>query len=118
VPSGQSVASAGAASASAPAPARPKPRTPDEIEADLAATRERLATTVNELSARLQPSAIAERGKERAAAKAEQTVTTVRRAAGLPVAGEPTTGPSPAFLGAVAGAALGLVLIGWWSRRR
>ena len=42
------------------------PRSAAEIEADLAATRERLAETVDALTARVQPKVLAARGADRA----------------------------------------------------
>jgi hypothetical protein len=42
------------------------PRSAAEIEADLAATRERLAETVDSLAARVQPRVLASRGADRA----------------------------------------------------
>lgn len=46
------------------APAKPAARSPKEIEADLAATRERLAGTIDELAFRAQPKEIAKRQVE------------------------------------------------------
>lgn len=46
------------------ASAKPATRSPKEIEADLAATRERLAGTVDELAFRAQPKEIAKRSVE------------------------------------------------------
>ncbi|GAA4987453.1 DUF3618 domain-containing protein [Actinopolymorpha pittospori] len=45
---------------------KPGPRSAAEIEADLAATRERLAETVDALTARVQPKVLAARGADRA----------------------------------------------------
>ncbi|MGW5365663.1 DUF3618 domain-containing protein [Actinopolymorpha pittospori] len=45
---------------------RSRPRSAAEIEADLAATRERLAETVDALTARVQPKVLAARGADRA----------------------------------------------------
>ena len=41
----------------------PDTRTPAEIEADLSKTRDRMASTIDELQARVAPSAIAARGR-------------------------------------------------------
>ena len=46
------------------APATPATRSAKEIEADLAATRERLAGTIDELAFRAQPKELAKRGVE------------------------------------------------------
>ncbi|RNI21323.1 DUF3618 domain-containing protein [Flexivirga caeni] len=46
------------------APAKPATRSAKEIEADLAATRERLAGTIDELAFRAQPKELAKRQME------------------------------------------------------
>lgn len=51
------------------APAKPATRSAKEIEADLAATRERLAGTIDELTFRAQPKELAKRGVEDAKLK-------------------------------------------------
>lgn len=48
------------------APAKPATRSAKEIEADLAATRERLAGTIDELAFRAQPKELAKRQVEEA----------------------------------------------------
>jgi hypothetical protein len=102
---------------SAGAVAKPKPRDPQEIEAELAASRDRLAANVEELSRRLQPATIVAGAKQKARVRAEEGVVQVRRMAGLPVAGEPQTGPRPEFVGALAGAGVAVVLLVAFRRR-
>jgi hypothetical protein len=52
-----------------PAPARPAGRTPAQIEADIEATRARLAGTVDAIADRVKPANVARRGVD--AAKAQ-----------------------------------------------
>ena len=52
----------------APEPARPE-LSPDEIEAEIATTRARLASTIDELAIRTQPREIVRRQKESAKAR-------------------------------------------------
>jgi MYXO-CTERM domain-containing protein len=72
-----------------------QPRDPDVIEADIAATRERLAATVTELQDRVDPRNVARRGVDDLKAR----VTT------------PDGAPRPEVLAAVAVFALGLLLV-------
>ena len=48
------------------APARPTPRTPDQIEADIEATRTALAGRIETLQARLTPASLARGVRDRA----------------------------------------------------
>lgn len=51
-------------------------RSPRQIEADIEATRTRLANTIDELAYRAKPGVIAERQKDAAAAKLQETFMT------------------------------------------
>jgi hypothetical protein len=58
------MASTDSSPAASPVPAAP--RTPEQIEADMAAARERLAATVDELAYRTQPSTLVNTAKQSA----------------------------------------------------
>ncbi|NNG39419.1 DUF3618 domain-containing protein [Flexivirga sp. ID2601S] len=58
------------------APAKPATRSAQQIEADLAATRERLAGTIDELSFRAQPKEIVNRAVEDVKLKANDATHT------------------------------------------
>ncbi len=80
----------------------PPPRHPDVIEAELAATRTRLAAAIDEMQGRLKPSAIA----KRSFAGLQEKVTT------------PSGAPRPEVIAAAAVFVLGVALITWRRRRR
>ncbi len=85
-----------------PGPATPAPpRKPEQIEADLAAARERLAATVDELKQRLTPSSIA----KRSVASLRERVTT------------PSGAPRPEVIAAAAVFVLGVAFVAWRRRR-
>jgi ElaB/YqjD/DUF883 family membrane-anchored ribosome-binding protein len=91
------------AAADGSASARPsRARTPDEIERDLAAIRERLASTVDELTDRVSPRSIARRTIERVRARV------------LDDQGR----PRPEAIGAAAGVVVVVGLLAWRSRRK
>ncbi len=92
-----------------PGPKRPPdpetpapPRKPEQIEADLAAARERLAATVDELKQRLTPSSIA----KRSVASVRERLTTRSGA------------PRPEVIAAASVLVLGVALVAWRRRRR
>ena len=85
-----------------PGTGQPQPRDPDAIEADIVATRERLAATVTELQDRVHPGNVARRGL----ADARARVTT------------PDGAPRPEVLAAVAVFVLGLLLVAVRRARR
>ncbi len=94
---------------------QPTDQTPgvDEIEADIARTREQLATTVDELTGRLDV-------KSRVKGRVEQTKQDAARR--VHMARDKATDPDgrptpPAIAGAVAAVAL-VALVVWWRRRR
>ncbi len=97
----------------------PKPRTPEEIQADLDLTRERLVSNVSELAGQLEPKAIAKKASDQAKEGVDNKVKSLKRSAGLQVEGEPAPdGPSPQFIGAVAGVGVAIVILVVLSRRR
>jgi hypothetical protein len=81
---------------------RAKRRTAAQIEADIDATTERLAASVDELTDRLNPARIARSG----VSKAKSLVT------------GPDGRPRAEVVGAVVGALVGAALLIWRSRRR
>jgi hypothetical protein len=76
---------------------------PQAIEAEIAATRARLASTVDELSGRLRPQEIGRRSLAGAAGRARRVALT------------PGGAPRIELVAAVAGAAL---VVAWMVRRR
>ena len=84
-------------------PAKPAPpRTAEQIEADLAAARERLAATVDELKQRLTPSSIA----RRSVANVRERLTTS------------SGSPRPEVIAAAAVLVVGVALVAWRRQRR
>ena len=92
-----------------------KSRSPQEIEADLAATRARFVSTLDELSVRMQPDELGQELSEIGVSALEATVQTAKEWMGL---SEDSDGPRPEFVGAVAGAGLAVVVLVVRSRRR
>lgn len=94
---------------------QPKPsRSPEQIEADLAATRKRFTRTLDELSVRMQPDQLGQDVSEIASAAAADGVTKAKEWAGL---AEDSPGPRPELIGAVAGAGLAVLILIIRSRR-
>lgn len=88
------------------ADAKSGPSDPAAIEAEIEATRARLAGTVDELAVRVHPKELARRGREGAAARARAAVTTTQGQLRVE------------RVAAVAGAALSLLVLAVWRRRR
>lgn len=86
--------------------AKSGPSDPAAIEAEIEATRLRLASTVDELAVRVHPKTLATRGVEGAKVKARAAVTT------------PQGQLRVERIAAVAGAALSLLVLVVWRRRR
>lgn len=86
---------------------------PDEIEADIERTRERLAGTVNEIADRVKPANVVRRKTEPARQLASAAIASARAQVVNP-RGDIRTERAAAF-GAAVIAALGLV---FWRRRR
>ncbi len=86
--------------------AKSGPSDPAAIEADIEATRARLAGTVDELAVRVHPKELARRGTEGAKEKARAAITT------------PQGQLRVERIAAVAGAALSLLVLAIWRRRR
>lgn len=87
--------------------------TPEEIEADIERTRERLAGTVNEITERVKPANVFRRKTEGVRQLASTAVASARAQVMTP-RGDIRTERAAAF-GAAAMAALGLL---FWRRRR
>ena len=88
-------------------------RSPEQIEADIARTRERLAGTVNEIADRVKPANVVRRKTEGVRQLASHAAETAR-AQVVDARGDVRT-ERVAALGAAAIAALGLLV---WRRRR
>ena len=86
--------------------AKSGPSDPAAIEAEIEATRLRLASTVDELAVRVHPKTLATRGAETAKERARAAVTT------------PQGQLRVERIAAVAGAALSLLVLVVWRRRR
>ena len=79
---------------------------PAAIEAEIDATRARLAATVDELAVRIHPKTLAQRGKDDAIAKVRAATTT------------PEGQPRIERLAAIGAAAVALLALVVWRRRR
>lgn len=86
--------------------AKSGPTDPAAIEAEIEATRARLAGTVDELAVRVHPKELVRRGSEVAKAKARAAVTTAQGQLRVE------------RVAAAAGAALSLLVFAVWRRRR
>jgi hypothetical protein len=95
---------------SSPAP-KPPPRTAAQIEQDLAATRARFLSTLDELSVRAQPDQLSEDVQAVVRSTVDQQVARARDWAGLPTADDPDRPLNPVFVGALAGAGVAVVLL-------
>lgn len=84
------------------APTQPA-RSPEEIEADLAATRNRLSRTVDELAYRASPQTLKAKAVDKVKGKVNDTA--------LDAEGQPRYDKLAKVLGGTAGAALGLGLL-------
>jgi hypothetical protein len=91
-----------------------KSRSPQQIEADLAATRQRFTRTLDELSVRMQPDELGQDVSDIASAAAADGVDKAKEWAGL---SDDSAGPRPELLGALAGAGLAILILVIRSRR-
>ena len=91
-----------------------KSRSPQQIEADLAATRQRFTRTLDELSVRMQPDELGQDVSDIASAAAADGVEKAKEWAGL---SDDSAGPRPELLGALAGAGLAILILVIRSRR-
>jgi len=92
---------------SSPTPQTPA-RTPDQIEKDLSATRQRFTETLNEISVRVQPEQLGQDLTEVASSAAEDAVAKAKAWAGLD---DESDGIRPELIGALAGAGLAVVIM-------
>lgn len=90
-----------------------KSRSPEQIEADLATTRQRFTRTLDELSVRMQPDELGQDVSDVASAAAADGLEKAKQWAGL--SGD--AGPRPELVGALAGAGLAILLLVVRSRR-
>ena len=97
-------------SSSSPAP-KPPPRTAAQIEQDLAATRVRFLATLDELSVRTQPDQLSQDITAVARSAVDQQVGRFKQWAGVPTPEEPDRRLNPAFVGAVAGAGVAVLVL-------
>jgi Protein of unknown function (DUF3618) len=95
---------------SSPAP-KPPPRTAAQIEQDLAATRARFLSTLDEISVRTQPEQLSQDVRAVARATVEQQVGRVKDWAGLPTPEDPDRTLNPVVVGALAGAGVAVLLL-------
>lgn len=93
---------------------KPPKRTLADIEHDLAATRQRFTATLDELSVRTQPDQLGKDVSEVAQSAVEDAADKAKDWAGL---GEDSPGPRPQLVGALAGAALAILILIVRSRR-
>ncbi len=91
-----------------------KSRSPEQIEADLAATRQRFTRTLDELSVRMQPDELGQDVSDIASAAAADGVEKAKEWAGL---ADDSAGPRPELVGALAGAGLAILILLVRSRR-
>ena len=91
-----------------------KSRSPQQIEADLAATRQRFTRTLDELSVRMQPDELGQDVSDIASAAAADGLDKAKEWAGL---SDDSAGPRPELLGALAGAGLAILILVVRSRR-
>ncbi len=91
-----------------------KSRSPQQIEADLAATRQRFTRTLDELSVRMQPDELGQDVSDIASAAAADGLDKAKEWAGL---SDDSAGPRPELLGALAGAGLAILILVIRSRR-
>ena len=92
---------------SSPTPQTPA-RTPDEIEKDLTATRQRFTGTLNEISVRVQPEQLGQDLTDVASSAAEDAVSRAKTWAGLD---EDSDGIRPELIGALVGAGLAIAIL-------
>jgi hypothetical protein len=90
-----------------------KSRSPAQIEADLAATRQRFTRTLDELSVRMQPDELGQDVSDIASAAAADGLDKAKEWAGL----SDDSGPRPELIGALAGAGLAILILVVRSRR-
>lgn len=94
---------------------QPKPsRSPEQIEAELTATRQRFTQTLDELSVRMQPDELGQDVSDVASAAAADGAEKLKDWTGL---SETSSGPRPEFVGALAGAGLAILILLVRSRR-
>lgn len=91
-----------------------KSRSPQQIEADLAATRQRFTRTLDELSVRMQPDELGQDVSDIAGAAAADGLEKAKEWVGL---SDDSAGPRPELLGAVAGAGLAILILVVRARR-
>jgi hypothetical protein len=91
-----------------------KSRSPEQIEADLAATRQRFTRTLDELSVRMQPDELGQDVSDIASSAAADGVEKAKEWAGLT---DESAGPRPELVGALAGAGLAILILLVRSRR-
>jgi hypothetical protein len=89
-------------------------RSPQQIEADLAATRQRFTRTLDELSVRMQPDELGQDVSDVASAAAADGLEKAKEWAGMT---DDSPGPRPELLGALAGAGLAILILLVRSRR-
>ena len=85
-----------------------KSRSPQQIEADLAATRQRFTRTLDELSVRMQPDELGQDVSDIASAAAADGLEKAKEWTGL---SDDSAGPRPELLGAIAGAGLAILIL-------
>lgn len=85
-----------------------KTLSPDEIEAELAATRTRFTRTLDELSVRMQPDQLGQDVSAVAGAAANDGIGKAKEWAGL---ADDSAGPRPELVGALAGAGLAVLIL-------
>lgn len=101
-------------SSNSSAKAEAKPRTPEEIEQDLAELRKRFTAKLDELSVRTQPDELGKEASDVASAAATDVIAKAKAWAGLD---EDSEGIRPELIGAVAGAAVAILILMVRSRR-
>lgn len=93
---------------------QPRSRTPAEIEAELASTRQRFTATLDELSVRTQPDELGKDLSDIATSAGSDLVSQAKEWSGL---SEDSSGLRPELVGALAGAGLAILILLIRSRR-
>lgn len=97
---------------------KPEQRSVAEIEQELDSARQRLTSTLDELSVRMQPDQLGKDVSAVALSAADDGMTRAKAAVGLAPAPDGSSGVRPEVIGALAGAGLAILILLIRSRRQ